>query len=219
MILVSTIMCFRAAVSAFGRRMRRACAWVSTLSSSRPCGLGQVRHASKASGGATKYQARPSRPGPYQFEFEVDGLVKGGKLIKSQKWRYCQLGDREPEYHAGPNVEGRQEAKLYALKDGVMTVRQSRSNPKFKWVDVDPDIAKVKAARSLAAEYAARNEAFRMTEDNRNFAAELEELKDPDWRIRVHAPMRKIDRFPDPNTVVRGVARSATPKPRFEEEI
>jgi ribosomal protein L27 len=177
----------------------------------------QARYASKASGGATKYQARPSHPGPYLFHFEPNGgLVKGGMAIKDQKWRYSKAYDREPEYHAGRNVSMNQRKyTLYSKTDGVMTIRKSRSNPAWKWIDIEPDIAKVKHTRALRSELRARSNASFMVEGNEKYTDELEDLNDPDWRLRDNTPTAILDRFPDPNRLTRGVSWSARPKPKY----
>ncbi len=179
---------------------------------------GQVRHASKAAGGNTKYQARPKPAKPKPFLFDVDGCVKGGQRIKEQKHRY-HIGkphERGPQYWNGDGVHmGSIKYTLVAKTDGILKIRESRSNPAFKWVEIDPDIRKVKEGRSLRKEMFARNMATHMFDGNKSYADEREELADPDWRIRDLKVERTMERFPDPNLMTRGVSWSGAPKPRY----
>jgi hypothetical protein len=166
----------------------------------------------------TKYQRRPSRKTLTGLQVIVGQPVRAGETLALQKYRYeSALFVREPDYHAGANVDmDEMTYTLTARVDGVVTLRRSAINPDFKWLDVDPDIQKVHRTQQMRRHYVARSEASPLHPAfNPAFAEEWKELQEPAWRTRVIRKMPDTERFPDPNLLARGLATSIAPKPQY----
>lgn len=180
------------------------------------------RQASKASGGYTQYQARPSRTKDYGFKVFLNQPAKAKTRLLKQICRYDhQHGVREPEYQPGNNVV--MDPKLYDLtstKDGIPSLRPSKINPSYVWVDVEPDIQKVYRANELRKHFKNKEQlSFMSVEHNRNaYSEEFHDLEEPDWRQRVMKSMKLTEQYPDPNLLTRGVTFDITPRPRFYYE-
>lgn len=180
----------------------------------------QQRFASKATSGNTRYQRRPPKKKPAQFHFIVGSFAKAGYMIRNQKSTYfaSRKFEREPDFRAGENVTFlEKDYSLHAQRDGVMTVRHSKIDPTYKWVDIDPDIQKVKRTREMRA--ALGENASELTKHNPEYSrTEMHDVNEPNWRERVQAPVSVQERFRDPNLLVRGQAWSIEPKGRYTYE-
>jgi len=180
-----------------------------------------LRHASKVSGSATKYQARPSRDKNINFQVVLGTPTLKGSVIRRQRAVYetTKFHVREPDFHAGHNVDMHPTTyTLTARSAGVPTVRWSKISRGYRWVDIEPDIQKVHRSRQLREYYRQRGTLLAMNAYNEHYLEELHDLQEPDWRDRVMREMPLTERFPDPNLLTRGVVKSIAPKPRFYYE-
>lgn len=124
--------------------------------------------------------------------------------------------DRDPQFNPGANVRMEHNRySLFAETDGIMTVRTSVANDKFRIVDIEPDIAKVKLQRSMRQELESRGRRHYMTSDNQAYADELKDMLEPDWRIATQKVLSDSERFADPNLVGRGLRPSSQPTPKY----
>jgi hypothetical protein len=175
--------------------------------------------ASKVSGGSARNQAGSPRRKAKQFNVYLDTPVSPKEVLKDQRHRYGQdLHSRLPEYRPGNNVVMDQYFSLRATTKGVVSIRRSRINPNYKWLDVDPDIQKVRRGNEIRAELSLRGMTTSMVPTNDHYRQELDKLHEPAWRERVIKEQTLTQRFVDPNLFTRGVVPELTPMDRYYYE-
>lgn len=179
-----------------------------------------IRWASKVTGGNAKNQAGSPRKKPKIFHVIPGTPVTPTEKLKEQRRRYGQdRYSRLPEYHAGRNVRMDPNTfTLYATRKGVMTVRTSRVNPAYKWLDVEPDIQKVARSKAMREALQRRGMATSMVDSNDNYRNELDNFREPHWRERVMRAAAKTERFVDPNLFTRGLVSTLCPLERYSYE-
>ncbi|SCU68174.1 uncharacterized protein TEOVI_000532300 [Trypanosoma equiperdum] len=173
--------------------------------------------ASKVTAGNAKNQAGHPRRKAKLFHVVPGTPVTPFEKLKEQRRRFGQdRHSRLPEYRPGNNVRMDPNTyTLYATKKGVMTIRESRINPKYKWLDVEPDIQKVYRSRELRRALQEREMASMAVGENSNYRVELDLLLEPDWRERVMHVPKATERFKDPNLFTRGVVNELSPLDRY----
>lgn len=178
------------------------------------------RLASKVTAGNAKNQAGSPRQKAKLFHVIPGTPVTPIEKLKEQRRRFGQdRYSRQPEYRPGRNVRMDPNSfTLYATTKGVMTIRASRINPSYKWLDVEPDIQKVYRSRQMREALAARGKASMMVEGNAHYKAELDHLEEPHWRERVMQVPKATERFQDPNLLSRGLVSSLRPLSRYTYE-
>ena len=177
--------------------------------------------ASKSSGASSKYQSRPSRKTPAQFEVYINGPVSTKDTLKKQRFTYGTSTLRQPDYLPGNYVRMHKATyTLTANRNGVMTVQHSKINPKkMKWLNVEPDIQKVARSREVREELEKNGCASNLSKVNVTYAAsELHDNAEPDWRLRVQKTRTLVEQFPDPNLVSRGMVAHIDPLSRYAFE-
>lgn len=179
--------------------------------------LCQPRLASKVTAGNAKNQAGHPRRKPKLFHVIPGTPVTPLEKLKEQRRRYGQdRHSRLPEYRAGRNVRMDPNTfTLYATTKGVMTIRESRINPGYKWLDVEPDIQKVYRSREMRNALMSREMASSMVNSNPHYKSELDLLQEPRWRERVMRVPKATERFKDPNLFARGVITELNPMDRY----
>lgn len=182
--------------------------------------LTECRLASKVTAGNAKNQAGSPRKKAKIFHVVPNTPVTPVEKLKEQRRRFGQdRYSRQPEYRPGNYVRMDPNSfTLYATTKGVMSIRESRINPAYKWLDVEPDIQKVYRSRSMRSALAARGQASPMVSSNQNYRAELDSMLEPRWRERVMQVTKVTDRFTDPNAFTRGVVSSLNPLSRYTYE-
>ena len=171
--------------------------------------------ASKSSGASSKYQNRPSRKIPVQFEVYINGPVSTKDTLKKQRFTYgIGQARRQPEYLPGNNV--RMHNVVYTLNataNGVMSIQRSKINPeKMKWVHVETDIQKVARSREVRTMFETFGCASNLTKLNPQYAdSEIHDHAEPDWRMRVQKTRSLVEQYPDPNLASRGIVAHITP--------
>ncbi|KAL7699292.1 hypothetical protein N2W54_002045 [Lotmaria passim] len=180
----------------------------------------QSRLASKVTAGNARNQAGSPRKKAKIFHVIPGTPVTPIEKLKEQRRRFGQdRYSRQPEYRPGRNVRMDPNTfTLYATTKGVMTIRTSRINPTYKWLDVEPDIQKVYRTQQMRAALAARGRASMMVEGNPHYTAELDNLEEPQWRERVMHVPKATERFQDPNLLSRGLVSSLRPLSRYTYE-
>lgn len=189
--------------------------------------LDSHRHASKATGSNTKYQANNAKNNEIGFRVYLGQPIRKGESIAFQRHSYDhKWGAREPEYQNGRNVHMSSKTKtLTAERDGIPTIRKSDINPEYEWVDLESDIQKVyrtKELRKHFKDFSGRGmgKLSKMSaQHNRtHYQTELKDLKEPDWRQRVIRDTPLSERFPDPNLLTRGIVMDISPKAPYYYE-
>lgn len=171
-----------------------------------------VRHASKVSGGSAKNQAGSPRRMAKEFQVFLNAPASTMEPLKMQRHRYGQdKHSRSPEFRAGANVTMDNRFTLHATTPGIVSVRPSRINPEFKWVDIDPDIQKHRRARELRAELKKRGMTHSMIPAVSDYKGELDNLQEPQWREDALKVKKPTERFVDPNLFTRGIIAKLTP--------
>lgn len=94
--------------------------------------------ASKTTGGNAKNQSGSFKRKPKQFNVFPNTPVTPCERLKEQRYQYGKTRySRLPMVHAGRNVRlDPRDYSLYATTKGVMTIRKSRINPSYSWLDV-----------------------------------------------------------------------------------
>jgi hypothetical protein len=181
----------------------------------------QSRHASKSSGGFSRNQhKKTNKPFRGIFIFPNEP-VKKGELLATNRGDYgvpaANLPFRVWDYNAGSNTKigGNNLRAVTATCDGVATLRKSKINPTYKWIDVEPDVQKVYRSGELRDELERRNQLSPMNRHNESYLSELCDYEEPGWRDRVLAKPRPSERYRDPNLLSRGVVRSLDPGEQF----
>lgn len=175
-----------------------------------------VNHASKVSGGSARNQAGAPRKKHKQFNVFLDTPVSPKEVLKEQRHRYGQdRHSRMPEYRPGHNVTMDKRFALRATVKGVVSIRRSRINPNYKWLDVEPDIQMVRRGNQIRGELKMRGQVTTMMPKNELYRAEYDKLMEPNWRERVLAVQDATDRFVDPNLFSRGIVPELKPLSRF----
>lgn len=175
--------------------------------------------ASKISGGHARNQAGAPRKKHVQFHVFLNTPVSTEEPIKRQRQMYGKTKySRLPEYRAGANVEMSNDFTLTATVKGVVSVRKSKINPGYKWVDVDPDIQKIRRSNEIRAELQRRGETTTMLPTNEDYKAEYDVMQEPTWRERVLRVRHATERFADPNLLCRGVIDELKPLDRYDYE-
>ncbi|AIN96536.1 hypothetical protein LPMP_131080 [Leishmania panamensis] len=176
--------------------------------------------ASKVTAGNARNQAGSPRRKAKIFHVIPGTPVTPVEKLKEQRRRFGQdRYSRQPEYRPGRNVRMDPNSfTLYATTKGVMTIRTSRINPSYKWLDVEPDIQKVFRSRCMRAALQARGKASMMVGDNVNYRAELDHVTEPQWRERVMQVSKATERFQDPNCFTRGLVPALRPLSRYSYE-
>ncbi|KAF8294409.1 Mitochondrial ribosomal protein L27 [Trypanosoma cruzi] len=176
-----------------------------------------LRLASKVTAGNAKNQAGHPRRKAKLFHVIPGTPVTPMEKLKEQRRRYGQdRHSRLPEYRPGKNVRlDPNTFTLYATTKGVMTIRESRINPGYKWLEVEPDIQKVYRSSQMRRALAARGMTSQMVEKNEHYRSEMDLLLEPHWRQRVMRVPKATERFKDPNLFVRGVITELTPMDRY----
>ncbi|ORC86072.1 uncharacterized protein TM35_000301120 [Trypanosoma theileri] len=177
----------------------------------------QPRLASKVTAGNAKNQAGHPRRKAKLFHVIPGTPVTPLEKLKEQRRRYGQdRHSRLPEYRPGRNVRMDPNTfTLYATTKGVMTIRESRINPGYKWLDVEPDIQKVYRSREMRKALMSREMTTSMVSLNSHYKTELDLLHEPKWRERVMRVPKATERFKDPNLFVRGVITELDPMDRY----
>jgi ribosomal protein L27 len=175
-----------------------------------------VSYASKVSGGSARNQAGAPRRKHKQFHVFLDTPVSPKEILKEQRFRYGQdRHSRLPEYRPGNNVVMDSSFTLRATTKGVVSIRRSRIDPNYKWLDVEPDIQMVRRGNALRKELLQRGEATLMVPSNETYRAEYDKMMEPNWRERVLMARKPTERFVDPNLFARGVVPELKPMDRF----
>lgn len=176
--------------------------------------------ASKVTAGNAKNQAGSPRQKAKIFHVIPGTPVSSVEKLKEQRRRFGQdRYSRQPEYRPGRNVRMDPNSfTLYATTKGVLSIRTSRINPSYKWLDVDPDIQKVYRSQQMRSALAARGKASMMVRGNAHYTAELDRLEEPHWRERVMATAKATERFQDPNLLSRGLVAELRPLSRYTYE-
>ncbi|KAG8341356.1 hypothetical protein ERJ75_000995500 [Trypanosoma vivax] len=177
-------------------------------------------HASKVTAGNARNQAGHPRRKAKLFNVIPDTPVTPIEKLKEQRRRYGQdRHSRLPLYKPGKNVRMDPNTyTLYATKKGVMTIRESRINPSYKWLDVEPDIQKVYRSRMMREALERRGMTSMAISWNSNYRSEYDVLREPMWRERVMQLPRATERFKDPNLFCRGVVDVLCPLDRYSYE-
>ncbi|KAG5509601.1 hypothetical protein JKF63_06306 [Porcisia hertigi] len=177
-------------------------------------------HASKVTAGNAKNQAGSPRQKAKIFHVIPGTPVTPVEKLKEQRRRFGQdRYSRQPEYRPGRNVRMDPNSfTLYATTKGVMSIRTSRINPSYKWLDVEPDIQKVHRSRCMRRALQARGKVSMMVTDNAHYRGELDRVTEPQWRERVMGALKTTERFQDPNCFVRGLVPSLRPLSRYSYE-
>lgn len=172
-----------------------------------------VRHASKATGTAAANQASSPRRKVVQFQWHLGLPIGRNQLLKTQRCQYDHHHPyvREPAYHAGRYVKMHERKyHLTAVESGVMTIRKSKINSSYKWVDIEPDIQKVFRSAQIRKALGP-NSVTNMTASNSNFVQELQDFEEPQWRERVQHVPTPAERFVDPNLFTKGIKKDIDP--------
>lgn len=169
--------------------------------------------ASKVTAGNARNQAGSPRKKAKLFHVIPGTPVTPAEKLKEQRRRFGQdRFSRRPEYLPGRNVRMDPNTfTLYATVKGVMTIRTSRINPAFKWLDVEPDIQKVRYSKAWRSALELRGEASNMVASNPHYREELDNFEEPHWRERVMKKVPSTQRFQDPNLLSRGLVSSLEP--------
>nr|CCC94960.1 unnamed protein product [Trypanosoma congolense IL3000] len=173
--------------------------------------------ASKVTAGNAKNQAGHPRRKAKLFHAVPGSPVAAMEKLKEQRRRFGQdRHSRLPDYRPGVNVRMDSNTfTLYASCKGVMTIRESRINPAYKWLDIEPDVQKVYRSKEMRRALLNRGKASMMVASNVHYRSELDLLVEPNWRERVlHVP-RETERFVDPNLFSRGIVDELCPMDRY----
>ena len=111
--------------------------------------------------------------------------------------------------------------KTYSIKatvDGVMSIRTSKIDAEYRWIDVEPDIQKVYRNNQMRQYFQRTNQLSPFTHHNAHYREELSDFEDPAWRERVARVAPVAERFKDPNLLARGVVDHITPRDRYSYE-
>ncbi|KEG09600.1 hypothetical protein DQ04_04961020 [Trypanosoma grayi] len=173
--------------------------------------------ASKVTAGNAKNQAGHPRRKAKLFHVIPGTPVTPIEKLKEQRRRYGQdRHSRLPEYRPGRNVRMDPNTfTLYAATKGVMTIRESRIHPGYKWLDVEPDIQKIYRSRQMRNALAIRGIASNMVAANKHYKPEVDLLQEPLWRERVMHVPKATERFKDPNLFTRGILPELKPADRY----
>ncbi|ESL11771.1 hypothetical protein TRSC58_00471 [Trypanosoma rangeli SC58] len=179
--------------------------------------LSPLRLASKVTAGNAKNQAGHPRRKAKLFHVIPGTPVTPMEKLKEQRRRYGQdRHSRLPEYRPGQNVRMDPNTfTLYATTKGVMTIRESRIHPGYKWLDVEPDIQKVYRSLQMRKALSARGMASQMVARNAHYKSEMDLLLEPHWRDRVSRVPKATERFKDPNLFARGLITELNPMDRY----
>lgn len=147
------------------------------------------------------------------FHVFLDTPVSPAEMLKEQRRRFGQdRFSRRPEYLPGRNVRMDPNTyTLYATTPGVVSLRHSHINPAYKWVDVDPDIQKVRKSRVIRSALDRCEEASYMVSSNPHYREELKNAEEPLWRERVMREVPLWEQYEDPNRLTRGLTPSLDP--------
>lgn len=169
--------------------------------------------ASKVTAGNARNQAGAPRKKAKLFHVIPGTPVTPAEKLKEQRRRYGQdRFSRRPEYVPGKNVRMDPNTfTLYATVKGVVSIRTSRINPEYKWVDVEPDIQKVRRSRQMREALADRGEVSEMVPSNPYYREELDSWREPNWRERVMRKVPATEQFQDPNLLTRGIVPTLDP--------
>ncbi|CCW61830.1 unnamed protein product [Phytomonas sp. EM1] len=176
--------------------------------------------ASKVTGGSARNQA-----GTFRKKFKVFHVIPGTPVapvekLKEQRRRFGQdRYSRQPEYRPGRNVRMDPNTyTLYATVKGVVSIRTSRINPSYKWLDVEPDIQKVVRSRAMRQALQERGQASMLVASNPNYKAELDNFEDPQWRERIMRLSKATKKLQDPNLFTQGHLQALDPPSRYSYE-
>eukprot|EP00796_Vickermania_ingenoplastis_P004246 gene4246-3069_t len=169
--------------------------------------------ASKVTAGNARNQAGSPRQKAKLFHVIPGTPVTPAEKLKEQRRRYGQdRFSRRPEYLPGRNVRMDPNTfTLYATVKGVVSIRKSRINPSCKWLDVEPDIQKVRHTNEMRALLGQRGAASQMVPQNPAYREEWDEFQEPRWRERVMRKVPATERFQDPNLFSRGLVSTLEP--------
>lgn len=166
-----------------------------------------LRLASKVTAGNARNHAGTFRKKAKLFHVIPGTPVTPAEKLKEQRYRFGQDRlTRRPEFLPGRNVRMDPSTyTLYATVKGVVSIRTSSINPSYKWLDVEPDIQKVRQSGLMRTALDRQERASYLVPQNLHYKEEWDTFREKNWRERVMKTIPATERFKDPNLFTRGV--------------
>lgn len=171
------------------------------------------RLASKVTAGNARNHAGTFRKKAKVFHVIPGTPVTPAEKLKEQRYRFGQDRlTRRPEFLPGRNVRMDPNTyTLYATVKGVVSIRTSRINSAYKWLDVEPDIQKVRQSNVMHSALDLKGRASYFTSRNPHYKEEWDSFAEAHWRERIMKKKPSWERFKDPNLFTRGVIPALEP--------
>lgn len=179
-----------------------------------------LRLASKVTAGNARNHAGTFRKKAKEFHVIPGTPVTPAEKLKEQRYRFGQDRlTRRPEFLPGRNVRMDPNTyTLYATVKGVVSIRTSRINSAWKWLDVEPDIQKVRQSNVMRAALDLQGRASYFASQNPHYKEEWDSFTEPHWRERIMEKKPSWERFKDPNLLTRGVVPALEPLRSYNYE-